>query len=155
MPEIERLPGQTEGIGFVVPVMFFQPYTGWIADLVDSKRYGLSSSIVAENLLLDWLKEGPSNLSQLGIKGIDAKRLGYMPTKFGDVKEPTSCEVHECQPLKIRVYGMSAYRIDELVTLGLFGNTREKVAKRGVEDLILEKVRQDYSIVNFRAIGKN
>jgi hypothetical protein len=152
MTDIERLPGQTEGIGFEFQVIFYQPYTGWIEDLVNSQMFGYSSSNVAQGLLYTWLREGPSNLSQFGINSTDAKRLGFVPCKFESVSSHGYHKVHEEQPLNIQVCGMGAYRLDKLVTLEFLGNTREKVAKTGIENQILDTIRRSSNILDFRQI---
>jgi hypothetical protein len=152
MVKVERLPGQISGIGFVVPVRFQEPYVGWIADLVNSQMFGHSSTDVAERLLCDWFLQRRDNLSKWGITLADAKKRGYCPVKFRGVKEPKFCNVHQRQPLRIKVYGQPAYRVDELARLGMYGTTREEVVRRGVESQILDNLSHYSAVTEMRSL---
>lgn len=154
MGKIERLPGQTSGRGFVVSVTFRDPYLTWIADLVDSQMFGASSRGVAERMLCDWFLERKPNLELLGITFDQAEEKGYLPVKFRNVRKSRYCNVHQKQPLRIQVYGPPAYRVDELVRLGLFGTTRAEVVRRGIESQIFDRLDYFSKITGITSLKK-
>ena len=150
MVKVERLPGQTSGIGFVVPTRFSEPYTGWIADFVNSQGYGDSSKDVATFLLWEWFQKKRESLAILGINFGDAQKEGYAPVRFKRNKPPVLCNLHQEQPLPIELYGKGAYLVDRLVERRLCGTSRDEVVRRCVEAQILENFVSYSKIVDFR-----
>ncbi len=152
MSKVERLPGQSSGIGFVVPVRFLEPYAGWIEDLVDSHAFGATSAKVVEQLVSTWVFTGPLNSPQFGLTRRDAERRGYIPCEFRKIIDPKKFGVHQKMPFLVEFSGMTAYRVDMLSQMRVIGNSREEVARRSAEFKILEYLSEYHEVVQFRSV---
>ena len=62
--------------------------------------------------------------------------------------------MHQEQPLEIQVCGQLAYCIDELASLGVYGNSRTEVVKRGVEDYIMDNLDRFSIVAGIRPLRK-
>ena len=133
---------------------FRELYVDWIRDLVNSQMFGNSSTAVAEGMLSSWFLQGKPNLEHLGINFDDAKSKRYIPCEFEEISESRYCNVHQEQPLEIQVCGQLAYCIDELASLGVYGNSRTEVVKRGVEDYIMDNLDRLSIVAGIRPLRK-
>ena len=141
---MRRLPGQLEGIGYIVEVDLDWNYREKIRELLELGLHGGCEAEVAERLFVnEWLEHLAPEFCSLGITEREANLRGYFPVRFLEQGD----ELREAEEtLKFPVYGIPAFQLDRLVEARLYGASHSEVARLGIER-VLDRREQNTRVI--------